>query len=158
QYLLNAQGQVNGLLLQDNTIVRFSPQMRDAIVTNVHPGDTITALGFAETTGQVHATTIRNATNRRTISETTAPPPAAPDRQLVEASGVIRVVTRNPQGQIDGAVLTNGFVIHVPGDTPAQLIAMLQPGQMIAARGWGTINELGRSLDADAIGSSVDKL
>jgi hypothetical protein len=156
-YLLGSRGQVTGLLLRDNTIVRFAPQLGPEIVRNVRPGDVVTATGFFEAAGQMHATSIRDATSLRTISET-PPTPPPPERQMLETTGVIRVVTQNSLGLIDGVVMTNGVVVRIPPDVAARFTALLQPGQPLAVRGWGTINEYGRTLDADAFGPSLDQL
>jgi hypothetical protein len=156
-FMLGSRGQVNGLLLRDNTIVRFAPQLGPEIVRNVRPGDVVTATGFFEAAGQMHATSIRDATSLRTISETTATP-APPEKQLLETTGTIRVVTRNSLGLVDGVVMTNGIVVRIPPDVAARFAAQLQPGQPLAVRGWATINEYGRTLDADAFGPSLDQL
>jgi hypothetical protein len=156
-FMLGLRGEVNGLLLKDNTVVRFAPQLEQELVRNVRPGDVISATGTFVSAGQIRASSIRDLTSQKTISEI---PPATPatERQMLETTGTVRLVTRGPQGQVDGVILTNGIAVHVPAEAAARLAALLQPGQPFAARGWGTINEYGRTIDADSVGPSLDKL
>ena len=51
QYLMNPDGLVDGLLLSDNTIVRFPPHMSQQLVQAVKPQDSVRVDGFFEFQG-----------------------------------------------------------------------------------------------------------
>jgi len=159
QFLLTPEGVVDGLLLQNNTIVRFSGNMRREISQRVRPGDLVVASGTPEGAGQLHASKLEDRTAQITISEI-APsgPPSSGERQAMRVSGTVRVLTRSPRGDVDGAVLSNGVVIHVVPEAAPYFSAILRPDQPLAATGWGTINQFGKSVEASELGPSIDKL
>src|SRR6185369_10379971 len=69
QFLLTPEGVVDGLLLQNNTIVRFSANMRREISQHVRPGDLVVVSGIPEGAGQLHASKLEDRTAQITISE-----------------------------------------------------------------------------------------
>jgi hypothetical protein len=120
QYLMNPDGLVDGLLLTDNTVVRFPPHLSQQLVQTVRPQDAIRVDGFLEFHGVIHAYTITNANTQQSVTDTPPSaqnPPPAPNpyaRQPMSTSGIIKVLTYAPRGEIDGAVLDNGTIVHVP--------------------------------------------
>jgi hypothetical protein len=58
KYLMNPDGLVDGLLLSDNTVVRFPPHLGQQLVQNVRPQDSVRVDGFFEFQGVIHASTI----------------------------------------------------------------------------------------------------
>ena len=160
QFLLTPEGTVDGLLLQNNTIVRFSANMRREISQRVRPGDLVVVSGAPEGAGQLHASKLEDRTAQITISENppSGPPSASGERQAMTVSGTVRVVTRSPRGDVDGAVLSNGVVIHVAPDAALYFSNILRPDQPLAASGWGTVNQFGKSVEASSLGPSIDKL
>jgi hypothetical protein len=161
QYLMNPDGLVDGLLLSDNTIVRFPPHMSQQLVQAVKPQDSVRVDGFFEFQGMIHATTITNANSRQSVVDTPPSPqnaPPAPNRyarQPMSVSGIIKALTYAPRGEIDGAVLDNGTIVHVPPPVGMQYANLFRVGAPLAASGYGTTNSYGRSLEATAIGPSA---
>ncbi len=164
QYLMNPDGLVDGLLLSDNTIVRFPPHMSQQLVQAVKPQDSVRVDGFFEFQGMIHATTITNANSQQSVVETPPSPqnpPPAPNpyaRQPMSVSGIIKALTYAPRGQIDGAVLDNGTIVHVPPPVGMQYPSFFRVGASLAASGYGTANTYGRSLEATAIGPSASQM
>jgi len=72
-------------------------------------------------------------------------------------SGIIKVLTHAARGEMDGAVLDDGTIVHFP-PVGTQFASLFQVGAPLAATGYGTINTYGRSLEAISIGPSVDHL
>jgi hypothetical protein len=164
QYLMNPDGLVDGLLLSDSTIVRFPPHMSQQLVQAAKPQDSVRVDGFFEFQGMIHATTITNANNRESVVDTPPSPqnpPPAPNpyaRQPMSVSGLIKVLTYAPRGEIDGAVLDNGAIVRVPPPVGMQYASLFRVGAPLAASGYGTTNAYGRSLEAMAIGLSASQM
>jgi hypothetical protein len=162
-YLMNPDGEVDGVLLDNNTIVRFPPHLGDQLIGTVNPHDPVKVQGFNESSNTIHAWTITNLRNQRWVTDTPPGPdrmPSAPsaNRQQMSVSGRIRVVTHAPQGEPDGAILIDGTNVHIAPASGQEYSSLFQPGQTLAATGFGTVNSHGRSLEATAIGSSMSQL
>jgi len=161
QYLMNPDGFVDGLLLSDNTVVRFPPHLSQQLVQNVRPQDSVRVDGFFEFQGVIHASTITNPNTQQSVADTPPSaqnPPPAPNpyaRQPMNTSGVIKALTYAPRGEIDGAVLDNGTIVHVPPPVGMQYVSLFRIGAPLAASGYGTANAYGRSFEAIAIGPSA---
>lgn len=166
QYLMNPNGEVDGLLLTDGTQVHFPPHMSADLTQTVGPAGTISAQGVHENAVHFRAFTIFNTATGQSVNEARPPQfgrPLPPELRGVElkplqAEGKIKVVLVAPRGETDGVVLDNGTIIRVPPYIGAQYSVWLQVGQSIVVHGYGTENPLGRSLQATAIGLSGQPL
>ena len=67
QYMMNPDGLVDGILLSDNTIVRFPPHMSQQLVQTVKPQDLVSVDGFIEYQGTIHATRITNPASQQSV-------------------------------------------------------------------------------------------
>ena len=85
-------------------------------------------------------------------------PPAVSLGSRSARSGTIRVLTRGKQSEINGLVLSDGTFVHFPPPAEIQFAALLSEGKPLAATGYGTSNRYGRSLEAVAIGPSLNQL
>jgi hypothetical protein len=88
-------------------------------------------------------------------------PPPAPNayaRQSMVSSGIIKALTYAPRGEIDGAVLDNGTIVHVPPPVGIQYASLFRIGAPLAASGYGTANGYGRSFEATLIGPSAGQM
>jgi hypothetical protein len=165
QYLMNPDGFVDGLLLANNTIVRFPPHLGQVLIQTVSPQDVVRVEGSFESPGTLHALSIIDLQSQRSIFDNPPPlgrpPPPRPGsapRQPLSASGTIRVLTRGKQSEINGLVLSDGTFIHFPPPAGVQFAALLSEGKPLAASGYGISNRYGRSLEATAIGPSLNQL
>jgi hypothetical protein len=164
QYMMNPDGLVDGVLLSDDTIVRFPPHMSQQLVQSVKPRDLVSVDGFIEYQGTIHATTITNPASQQSVvdipSSPQNPPPGPGQevRQPMNATGTIKVLTHAARGEIDGAVLDNGTIVHFPAPVGTRYANLFQVGAPLAAVGYGTINTYGRSLEATSIGPSADHM
>lgn len=166
QYLMNPNGDVDGLLLTDGTQVHFPPHMSADLTQTVRPTDTISAQGVHENAIHFRAFTIFNTATGQSINEARPSQfgrPLPPELRGVEpkplqAEGKIKVVLVAPRGETDGVVLDNGTIIRVPPDIGVQYSAWFQVGQSIVVNGYGTENQFGRCLQATAIGLSGQPL
>jgi hypothetical protein len=164
QYKMNPDGLVDGLLLSDNTIVRFPPHMSQQLIQTVKPQDLVRVDGFFEFRGIIHAVTITNANSQQSVVDVPPSPqnpPVAPNpfaMQPMSVSGIIKALTHAPRGEIDGAVLDNGAIVHFPPPVGMQYASLFRVGAPLAASGNGTTNAYGRSLEATAIGPSSSQM
>jgi hypothetical protein len=162
--MMNPDGLVDGVLLSDATIVRFPPHMSQQLVQTVKPQDLVSVDGCIECQGTIHATTITNPASQQSVVDIPPspqnPPPGSGQeaRQPMSATGTIKVLTHAARGEIDGAVLDNGTIVHFPPPVGTQFANLFQVGAPLAAVGYGTINTYGRSLEATSIGPSADHM
>lgn len=161
---MNPDGLIDGILLSDNTIVRFPPHVSQQLVQTVKPQDQVSVDGPLECEGVIHAAKITNSRSQQSVidippsAQNPPPGPGQRARQPMSATGAIKVLTRAPRGEIDGAVLEDGTILHFPPPVGIQYVNLFQVGASLAAIGYGTISNYGRSLEATGIGSSADHM
>jgi hypothetical protein len=165
QYLMNPDGFVDGLLLSNNTIIRFPPHLGQVLTQTVSPQDIVRVEGFFESSGTFHASSIIDLQSQRSVADYPPPPghPPAPrpgslPRRPLSANGTIRVLTQGKRSEINGVVLADGTVVHFAPTVGMQFAALLREGNQFAATGYGTSNQYGRSFEATAIGPSINQL
>jgi hypothetical protein len=162
QYLLNPRGEVDGLLLDDRTVIKFPPHLARELVQVVKPKERVRANGHLEAEKLLKAHVIANPTTGRAIREIKPTPPeragALGPLQSLAVTGVIRLVKRNPHGEIDGVVLEDGTLLHLPPHGGRQFAGFLREGRSLAATGFGTANEFGRTIAVAMLGPSTDAL
>jgi hypothetical protein len=165
QYLMNPDGYVDGLLLSNNTIIRFPPHLGQVLTQTVSLQDVVRVEGFFESPDILHASSIIDLQSRRSVVDTPPSPrypgpprPGSMVRQPLSAGGTIRVLTRGKRGEVNGLVLSDGTVIHFPPSVGIRFAALLREGNALAATGYGTSNQYGRSFEATAIGPSMSQL
>jgi hypothetical protein len=162
QYLLNPRGEVDGLLLDDRTVIKFPPHLARELVQVIRPKERVRANGHLEAERLLKAHVIANPASGRAIREIKPAPPeragALGPLQSLAVTGIIRVVRRNPHGEIDGVVLEDGTLLHLPPHGGRQFAGLLREGRPLAAAGFGTANELGRTIAVAMLGPSTDAL
>jgi hypothetical protein len=165
QYLMNPDGFVDGLLLSNNTIIRFPPHLGQVLTQTVSPQDIVRVEGFFESSGTFHASSIIDLQSQRTVADYPPPPghpppprPGSLPRRPLSANGTIRVLTQGKRSEINGVVLADGTVVHFAPTVGMRFAALLREGNQFAATGYGTSNEFGRSFEATAIGPSINQL
>jgi hypothetical protein len=165
QYLMNPDGFVDGLLLSNNTIIRFPPHLGQVLTQTVSPQDIVRVEGFFESAGTFHASSIVDLQSQRKVADYPPPPgrpppprPGSLPRRSLNANSTIRVLTQGKRSEINGVVLADGTVVHFARTVGTQFAALLREGNQFAATGYGTSNEYGRSFEATAIGPSINQL
>ncbi|ASW01567.1 hypothetical protein [Paraburkholderia aromaticivorans] len=160
RFVINPEGDVDGMLLADNTLVRFPPHLGAQVAATIAPGATVNVNGVAQANGTLRASQIADTTSGRSIVD--QPPPGAQrlPKSLagvglvkLDAAGRVLRVTSAPRGEPDGVLLMDGTVIKLTPPAAARFTNLLQPGAMVAAQGYGTRNRYGQSLQATAFGT-----
>ncbi|CAB3805987.1 hypothetical protein [Pararobbsia alpina] len=161
RFVINPEGDVDGFVFADDTLVLFPPHMSSQLVSLVHRGDTVRIVGLRDNSGNVSAQQI---TNERTGQQLVDQPPpvdvahASPVLRgagLVQLSvkGIVMRVTTAPRGEPDGVMLQDGTIVKMPPPVARQYMSLLRPAVVIAARGYGTRNQYGEALEATAFGT-----
>ena len=180
QYDLTPRGDVDGLILQDGTEVHFPPDLGTQVVAAVRPGEAVTIHGLkARVLRLVQAMSVTGDASGKTVVDDGPPGPGRPPPppglpgpppppgpgagprvrgQAMQAQGTIKMQLHGPRGDLNGALLADGTMVHFPPPEAQRLQASLQPGKVIAVSGQGVANTLGRSIAADLVGPSLDSL
>ena len=162
RFLINPEGDVDGLLLADNTLVAFPPHVGLQLAASIAPGDDVRITGFAVPGESIRAQQIEQTrTGRRFVDQPPESPGAAPSPRSLRGAGLVKLgasgrvlrVTTAPRGEPDGVLLADGTVIKLTPPVAMQFANLLQPGTTVAAEGYGTRNRYGESLQATAFGT-----
>jgi hypothetical protein len=156
-YSLTPRGDVDGVFLDNGTEVHFPPHLGTQIVFTARPGDAVTIHGLqARSLPLVQGVSLTNDATNQTVTDTGppgGPGPRGPGRgEPLEAQGRIKMQLHGPRGDLNGVLLEDGTMIHLPPPEAQRLAAQLAPGQTIFASGEGVDGPLGKSIAARAIG------
>ncbi len=171
RFLLNLQGDVDGMILIDGTEVHFPPHMSAELcaairadektklkVRGVRPrgGDVIAAVAIETADGK---RIVDNGPPKGHDGERKADRHAArPRYDPMDADGIVRRVLHGPKGEAQGALLEDGRVIRVPAREAERIAHLLSPGKTLAVRGYGLALALGTVIEAREVGVSKDDL
>ena len=162
--LMNPYGELDGLRLADGTVVKFPPHLSAALTAAAKPGDAVRIIGRVESPGTVKADAIVNTTNGQTVYD--QPPAVGVGRPLPphlraqalrpqQVEGKVDAVLTGPRGEANGVILTDGSIVRFPPDS---LRVPVQPGAPFAADGVGTRNDVGVSIEALSLGTTLSSL
>jgi hypothetical protein len=162
-YLLSAEAEVAGLLLEDGSQVRMPPHLSDQLTALTRPGDSVTIVGEREPGGSIRAASITSRSSGRTlvdappVDDTPPLPPhlraarAAP-LQAMQAEGAIRRVITGPRGEISGLLLDNGMQVQLPPFAAGTIVSLLAAGARLHVEGYGRTSSYGTVLQATSLG------
>jgi hypothetical protein len=71
----------------------------------------------------------------------------------MQAESRITTLLFAPRGEIEGTILENGTILRMRPDVSERFVNLLRIGQSVSAKGYGTENEFGRSLEVTELGS-----
>jgi hypothetical protein len=151
-------GEIDGAVLDDGTVIHWPPHLAERFSAIVARGDRIRAVGRMETgpAGDTHLE-VQTVTNLRTNdsreNEALPPgpglrrrpltPPPGPRRGNAPTAtasrtlqGKVQRMTSAPMGEIDGAVLDDGTVIHWPPHLADRFSAIIARGDRVKVSGW----------------------
>jgi len=147
------RGEIDGAVLAGGATVHWPPHVGERVRQFVATGDRIEVVGNRETTPEginvLEAQSIENLRSGDSLEVADYPPGqpgpgpragrgrgAAGERTV---KGEIRSFTTAPRGEIDGAVLADGTVIHWPPHLAGQYTALADQGDRVRATGgWET--------------------
>jgi hypothetical protein len=162
RWLVNPNGEVDGLLLADGTQVNLPPHLSADLPQAARPGDTVQVQGW-RMPGAPVLRALRLTAGGRTVEDAPpAPgnaPPVPPEPAALtamSASGRVERLLYTPRGDANGVLLDDGSIVRFPPHVGTALAAALRPGRPLFARGWGSRNPQGSALAATALGPSED--
>jgi len=162
QWLINPNGEVDGLLLDDGTQVSFPPHLSAQLTQAVKPKDSLRITGWRGPgdAGAFRAMSIASSTSGRSVADQPPEPGAAPPRPgtltAMSASGRITRVLTGAMGEANGVLLDGGSIVRFPPHVGTAMAASLRAGATLYARGYGTRNSYGSALEATSIGPTME--
>ena len=169
RWLVNPNGEVDGLLLADGTQVGFSPRLSADAQSALKAGDNVEITGRrAANAPMIRAASLKATGSGRVVTvqppapgEAKPAPRAARDPgalTAINASGRVARILYTGRGDANGVLLDSGTIVRFPPHVGAAYASSLQPGSVLEARGWGTRSANGTSLEATAMGKSTDTM
>lgn len=150
------RGEIDGAVMEDGTVIHWPPHLADRFAAAVRRGDRIEAEGRTET-GRRGETRfeVRTVTNLDTDATAendgrdgprgkkegkkgrkSPPPPPRRDGPPRTVQGTVERMTTAPKGEIDGAVLDDGTVLHWPPHLEDRFADIVARGDRIKATGF----------------------
>lgn len=159
-YIIDAFGDVDGLLLSDGWLVKFPAHHSSEVLSKVKPGDSITVAGAMTPSRVIEAWTLTNTQSGATVVRAPKPKfaPKLPKHlrtatlRPLEAHGRISHLVHGKKGEVKLAVLEDGTALRLGKQARWIVGAQLAVGRQITARGVGTQNDSGRALEVTEIG------
>ncbi len=156
-------GELDGAVLDDGTVIHWPPHLSDRFSGIAARGDQVRVTGWMETgpEGDTHLE-VRTVSNLRTNASVennapAPPPPPGPGRRrgpvpppppgprprnrgpvaaMRSVQGTVERVTTAPMGEVDGALLHDGTVIHWPPHLADRFSAVVARGDRVKFSGW----------------------
>lgn len=165
RWLQNPNGDIDGMILEDGTQVVLPPTQSARLVQSVKLRDSVQVTGTrdGEAAGAkvLRASQIRDAAGK-TVSFAEgepgdAPPPAPREPAALtpmNANGRIATLLYTGRGDVNGVLLSDGTAVRFPPHVGAELAPTLKVGAPLFAKGYGTRNGQGSSLEATRLGAS----
>ena len=141
QFTINADGDVDGVLFDDNRRVHVPPHMGGALERLVGIGETLSARYVKPRDGDVYAAVSVTGPGGKTLTD--AGPPPKHDRpkkdpvatRPTRLEGRVRVTLHAPKGEVAGAILDDGTQIRLDAKANAELADYFVKGAHIVV--WG---------------------
>lgn len=144
------KGEVDGAVLDDGTVLHWPPHLHDRFTEVVKAGARVTAEGALRTgrEGDVRLE-IRSLTNTDTDATVRnddrgprgkrpkgPPPPPRRSGPSETIRGTVERMTTAPRGEVDGAVLDDGTVLHWPPHLEDRFSKVVKKGDRVEASGF----------------------
>jgi hypothetical protein len=176
QYDLSSHGDVDGVILDSGMEVHTSPRRSSQIIAAVRPGDRVTIHGLkARVLNLVRARSLTNDASSVTVVDdgeeshedgrgrsghgrSSGHRRGSRTETLSDVQGNVKMQLHDGDGDLDGVLLTDGTIIHLSPQAAAATVARLAPGLTLFVRGEANTSDLGKVVNAKAIGSSATDL
>jgi hypothetical protein len=171
QYDLSPRGDVDGLILTDGTEVHMAPCLGSQLLADIKPGDSVTIHGLrARVIPLVQAMSVTADKTGTTIADAAllgAPPPrprphgrppAPPVGQSTQVKSTVKMQLHGPRGEMNGVLLADGTIVHMPPPAAERLASLLAPGAAVTVQGNTVQSDTGQVILATMIGSGTGSL
>lgn len=144
------KGEVDGAVLDDDTILHWPPHLEGRFADAIQRGDRVTAKGTLRTSPEgdvrLEVRTLTNDDTNVTVKNDERRPgpgrreerPAPPRRRAPKETirGTVDRTTTAPKGEVDGAVLDDGTILHWPPHLADRFAAVVKRGDKVEAIGF----------------------
>lgn len=152
KFLINPNGDIDGLLLDDKTQVTFAPGHSKHIQEAIFLNDKIEVVGIREVGSVVSATMI---TNKKTNNEVNMDEEVAnkvpTNVKEMSVQGRIEEQLFGPAGDLNGVILKDGTIVHINTNLIEDSNVNVNLGQRIKVKGTGVKNKYGKAVMAESI-------
>ncbi len=167
-FLLNGDGDADGLVLTDGTEIHFPPHMAGAVLAAVKPGSIVHVRGVRPRgVAMVSAVSIAPEDGERIVDR--GPPEhdearkaahkkAQTKRMPMEAQGVVRRILHGPKGEVRGLMLEDGRAGRFPPHAAESVAGIAVPNASVLLRGDGLVTPHGTVIAVREIGTSAGDL
>lgn len=157
QFNFNREAEVEGFLLNGNTLVHLPPLTAARIESTVHSGDEVEVSGYAQTSPSglqtIEAQTVQDRSTGKMLS-VPQPGAAAP----YSGTGRIQQLNYGRDGQVNGLMLDSGVLATFPPFSPANP-SSIRVGATISYTGFARSTVGGRtSVDVQSISMNGQQL
>jgi hypothetical protein len=167
-FLLNTEGEADGLVLTNGMEVHFPPHMGTTVLDAVTPGSAVRIRGV-QPRGVAMIAAVAVVPEEGPPIVDGGPPKdgdarkaarkgAHAARSTMDVAGVLRQVLHGPKGEVRGLLLEDGRAGRFPPHAAEGLASMLKPGSHLLLRGEGLITAHGTVLAVREIGSPSGQL
>lgn len=167
RYLITPMGDVEGVLLDSGTVAKLPPHMGKELVSAVKIGDAVRIEGMQEkdsTSFRIYSITDNQSKQtlvKRDRQWTEVNMPAvvrSMGLKELTADGAVQTILTGPRGDANGVILDNGTIVRFRREAVYAASAQMKVGARMVAKGYGTENEYGRAIDADAVGGTPETM
>jgi hypothetical protein len=169
RFLVNPDGDADGMILVNGVEVYFAPHLSSAVLTAVQVGDRITVYGVLPMAAPMIVAAIIEAANGTRIEDSGLPVrklsqmengerirPLA--RSWFEVEALVRRTLHGPDGKMRGVLLDDGTTVVLPLRQGEDISDLLSPASWLTVRGAGLVTQMGKTIQADEIGRSVEEM
>lgn len=160
QFLLNPEGEIDGMILKGGKEVHFPPHMSKAIAKALSVGDKITVRGVKPREADIIAGVALDIESGDRILDKGPPEHhkqlkhgKKSQARAMDVSGVVKQTLHGPKGETRGVLLESGEIVRFPKHEAKRIASLLKPGAAFAAKGEGHVTAFGTVVHADEMGS-----
>ena len=170
RFTLTPIGELDGVILTDDTEVHLPPHLTTQLASAVRIGDTVAVQGYrSASVSLVVASSITNTNTGQAVVDNGPPPPGvqppppppgmpAPGAQQASVQGKVQRPLYGPAGDVNGALLEDGTTVRIGPREAYQVASLLTAGQILTVQGWALTTAYGKVIDAQAVGPSPNQL
>lgn len=144
------KGEIDGAVLEDGTVLHWPPHLERRFSDVLQRGDRVTATGTMRrgregderlevrrlTNVDTDTTAENDDRGRRPKRRKGPPPPPRPAEEWKTVRGEVERLTTAPKGEIDGAVLEDGTLLHWPPHLERRFADVVTRGDRVEASGF----------------------
>lgn len=144
------KGEIDGAVLDDGTVLHWPPHLEDRFTEVAKKGSRVTAEGSMRigregdtrlevrklTNTDTDATVRNDETGPREKRPKGPPPPPRRSERTETVRGSVARLTTAPKGEVDGAVLEDGTVLHWPPHLEDRFTKVVKKGDRVEVTGF----------------------